>query len=617
MILQALHELNDAEGLTGDPDFESVQIAWLVRVGRDGKLLGIEGTHQEPHAPARGRTRRPVPKRFSVPRREARTSGDSAMFFYDKAEYVFGIDPSGQRKADKLAARFALFRDRVRRCVRETADEGATAILTSLDDIAAGRETLSLPDDCAANDLFAFVYGPDVDMLVTDRPSVREHWKALRSAPPSQGAGETTCLVSGKRCVPVDKHPPLKRVPGGTPSGIALVSFNSSAFESYGWRRNDNAPISREAAEACGTALQRLLDASPQDPEGRALPRRNLQIAGDSVICYWAPASPSEEFLTCIGPLLLGDPERVKELFRSIWRGTPPAIDDPSAFYALALSGAQGRAIVRDWFECTVADVAANLAAHFTDLDIVRNTPKPRDRDLPPQIPVRSLLRSLAPQGKDDAVPPPLAAAVVRAALRGTTYPTSILQRAVQRTRAEIGQTQWADIERRDARAALIKAVLNRRKRFFPDTHRHDPEVTKDMDPTNTNQGYLLGRLMAVIERMQQLALGDPNATVVDRFFSGASATPRAVFPRLLKNLRHHASKAKDADQTSGTARWLDGQADEILSKLEDFPAYLDLQQQGLFVVGYHHERHWLWMSKETRQQWQKAHDRPEDGHSA
>ncbi len=121
------------------------------------------------------------------------------------------------------------------------------------------------------------------------------------------------------------------------------------------------------------------------------------------------------------------------------------------------------------------------------------------------------------------------------------------------------------------------------------------------MDPNNTAPGYLLGRLMAVIERMQQLALHDLNASVVDRYFSGASASPAAVFPRLLKNLRHHARKAKDEPQTGGTTRWLENQVDEITVHLSSFPSHLNLEQQGLFVLGYHHQRNWLWTKKEDR----------------
>jgi CRISPR-associated protein Csd1 len=227
--------------------------------------------------------------------------------------------------------------------------------------------------------------------------------------------------------------------------------------------------------------------------------------------------------------------------------------------------------------------------------------------DLAPHFPLRVLLEALAPLGKGDEVPTPLIAPLVNAALRGGPYPFSLLQRAVQRMRAEIGQTDWAALQRRDARAALIKGVLNRRRARFP--HSSCKEVTEAMDPTNTNPGYLLGRLMAVIERIQQEALGDINASVIDRFFSGASAAPRSVFLRLLKNARNHVRKGKDTPKSAGTVAWLDKQLDQLADPFDPnqggFPARLSLQDQGLFILGYHHQRHWLWMSKEQRTEWE------------
>jgi CRISPR-associated protein Csd1 len=131
------------------------------------------------------------------------------------------------------------------------------------------------------------------------------------------------------------------------------------------------------------------------------------------------------------------------------------------------------------------------------------------------------------------------------------------------------------------------------------------------MDATNTSPGYVLGRLMAVLERAQQEALGNPNASVVDRFFSGASATPKAVFVRLLKNARHHVRKAKDDPEKGGMVfrleRLIDDLADRFDPKHNGFPSHLDLEQQGLFVLGYHQMRKWLWMTREERAAWEQA----------
>ncbi len=309
--------------------------------------------------------------------------------------------------------------------------------------------------------------------------------------------------------------------------------------------------------------------------------------------------------------------ESVRELYRSLWTGVKIELEDPEAFYALTLSGTQGRLILRDWLETHVADVVEHLAEHFRDLAIVRNTPPPKDRPLAPALAFRVLLRSLAVRGDDKSIPAALAGQLVTAALTGIPYPVSILQRALERARAEIGRTEWLDLERRDARAALIKAVLNRRRRFHQATAPY-PEVTKAMDPNNAQPGYLLGRLMALLSALEQLALGsEVNATVVDRFFSAASATPRVVFIRLLKNFRHHVRKAKDDPRAAGGAVLIERDVDRIVHDLgdraENFPSSLSLEEQGLFILGYHHQRHELFLDKEERTRRRRAQEIPSE----
>jgi CRISPR-associated protein Csd1 len=605
MMLQALYQLAQTENLMADPDYEPKPVAWLVRVDRDGKLLGIEGTHYLP--PQEGKKKpKPIAKKFSVPKQPTGRSGTKAppCFLVDNAKYVFGL-PTKDKGFPEQEGRekSSWFRELIAQCVEATRDEGATAVLALLDEVAEGKQTVTLPERCVSNDLFAFVFAPDIDLLVHQRPKVRDHWKAQREEPPPSETAKVQCLVSGRWFEEVGLFPLIEKVPGGSPSRIGLVSFNKRAFESYGWSGNENAPISRDAAEACATALNRLLDPAyphPAHPE-RTMPKRHLRLTGDTAVCYWGAGKSADDLMGVFGALFDANPEEVAEMYRSIWRGKPPDIADTSAFYALTITGTQGRAIVRDWFESTVAEVARNLAVHFADLDIVRNTPNPKEKDLPPHFPLGLLVESLAIRGKRDEIPDHLASELVRAALAGTPYSFSLLQRALERTRAEIGGSEWADLARRDARAALIKAVLNRRKRFS-NTYSGYTEVQRDMDTNNMSPGYRLGRLMAVMERMQQAALGDKvNASVVDRFFSGASATPGVVFPRLLKNLRHHASKAKDDPKTRSTAHWLDGQLDEILAPLAGFPSYLDIEQQGLFVLGYHHQRKYIWTKREAR----------------
>lgn len=629
MILQALYELAKREGLVDDPDYEPKPVAWLVHVGPGGKLDGITGTHYTPEAVGKKKPK-PVAKSFNVPKFEGRTSGDKAYFMVDKAEYVFGIDPSGKQKPEKCAKRAELFRDWVKRCAEVTQDEGAQAVAEGLDDITSGTQSFELPEDVQANEVFGFVYTPDIDRLVSDRPAVRDYWKRLRAN--QAGAEEPAfCLISGETAAPARLIPQLKRVPGANTSGASLVSYNASAFESYGWDHGENASISQRAAEASMTALTRLLDPAYPSPteQGVSLPKRHIRISADTVVCYWTREAAGDNFADIFGGIVSADPETVGELYRGIFYGRAPRVDDATAFYALLLSGAQGRAVVRDWFESTVAKVADSLASHFADHDLDL---RGKEGEPPRPLPFPALVEALASPAKNrsEGIPAPLAARYIRAALdERLLYPAGALQRALQRYRLEVGGAdQGLDAARarrwNNARAAIIKAVLNRYHRKHPQPNWK--EIEPAMDPNNDDAGYVLGRLIALLERLQSEALGGINAGLVDRYFSGASAAPRSVFPRLMKNARNHAKKL--SDNKRGLAfrleRLLDAHAGPFdarevrdsdtrltaarLYTSSNFPMHLSLDQQGLFVLGYHQMRRWLWMNKEERAVWEAEH---------
>ncbi len=473
MILQALHKLAEREGLLANPDYEPKEVAWIVRIDEVGKFLGFIGTHFETILPGRKKPK-VVAKKIMVPIQPLGRSGTKApaCFMVDNAKYVFGLPTKDKEFSETEGLeKSGSFLDLVRLCASETEDKATLAIISFLESVRSGKENIKLPEDCKSNDLFAFAVAPDFDCLVHERSAIQTYWKKLRSMF-GGGTIETpsrTCLVSGNEVADSGLFKLIKKVPGGSSSGVALVSFNKAAFESYGWKGNDNAPISREASEACAATLNRLLDDQYPDPKNpdQTMPVRNLRLSTDTVVCFWSEKS-GDEFCSVFGGLLEANPEMVKAIYQSVWRGRVPDIEDLSAFYALTLTGTQGRAIVRGWFESTVKDVAQNIARHFADLDIVRNTPKPKERDLPPQMPLSLLVKALAPEGDSKKIPAPFIAEIITAALKGTQYPLSILQRSLERTRAEIGNDSWIDLERRDARAAMIKGCTQPSQTVFP-----------------------------------------------------------------------------------------------------------------------------------------------------
>lgn len=640
MILQALYALAQREQLMDDPDYEVKPVAWLITVGDGGQFGGLLST-RTPEALPEGSKKKPkmLAKPMLVPREASRTSGDCALFLVDKSEYLFGVAPGIERAPEKLANRTALYRARVAECLAATDDTGVRAIHDFLAQVVAGKITVALPAECAGNDLFAFIYAPDIDVPVHLGERVRTYWQEQRAQVLGEPAALTTCLVTGRPCIPVDTVPLLKKVPGGSTSGVALISFNANAFESYGLSGAANAPLSREAAEATMTALNRLIHPAfpdPRDPN-RTLARRHTKLSADTLACYWTREAVGDPMLNVLGAALAGDSEALvaaaddmRVMFDSLWKGTRVVVPTPSAFYSLVLTGGQGRATLRDWLECTTQNVVDHLADYYAGLAMVRRNAPGKGKPYPRSYPLGELLEAIADpeRNRQEGVPGHLAAALYHAAVMGGALPQAILQRAVARYRVEVGYEQrdgldgWNARRWNDARAALIKLALNRFRRQNARTHAYE-EITPAMNPHNRQPGYLLGQLLAVLERLQAEALGDVNATLVDRYFSGASAAPASVFFTLLKNARHHARKAKDDAARYGAVLRLEQLIDQLTDQFlipntangdplsqasaNGFPRSLNLDEQGLFVLGYHQMRKWLWMMREERQEWEAA----------
>lgn len=602
MILAELLSLAEREELV-DPGFQIRDVAFLVQLDGRGRFKGLLDLREE-RPSGKGRTRKSS-KPMRVPAQPGRSGTKAPAFLLvDNAKYVFGRvigSSAGWRSGARQAA--DSFRQRVEECAAATGDAGVSAVLQFLKLVAAGEFTEELPENCASNDQFAFALLNDRDLPVHERPAVvtfvRSRSLGAAGAPGGEGG---QCLVTGQSASAAGLFPLIENVPGGTPARLGLVSFNNSAFASHGWDANENAVISFDASLKCATALNRLLDPSPPKP-GHAdqhLPRRNVRVSDDTVVCYWAEGRAGDALADSVFEMFDPiDPGQVSDLVHSIWRGREVRVGAAGAFYVLVLSGSVGRVIVRDWMVTGVQELLDHLHAYFEDLRVVAIRSPTAGSVLRDAMPLRTLVNSLSGMGQNDKAPPGLAARLIRAAMAGGPFPLAILQRAVERTRAEIPSLNdkdkgWRARERHDARVALIKAVLRRNT-----SHR---ELRAHMDPMNHEPGYLLGRLMAVLERLQQAALGDVNAGIVDRYFAAASASPRVVFVRLLKNARHHARKALDDPAKAGLARWLERTTDEIAAPFDPghngFPAYLSLEQQGLFVLGYHQQRHALWQPR-------------------
>jgi CRISPR-associated protein Csd1 len=352
-----------------------------------------------------------------------------------------------------------------------------------------------------------------------------------------------------------------------------LVSFNSDAFESFGLSRNDNAPVCRECADAYTTALNRCLDPNYVDQAGNVLSRRSVRLCPDTAAVYW---SEKDAPVVDLFSSLLDAPteEAVRGLFVAPHEGREPALIEDARFYCLLISGGQGRATLRGLHTQTLGAAERNVRGYFRILDIGQNAP----------FPLWVLLRSLALQGKSDNLSPSLAGDFFLAIVFGRPFPRTLLSTAVARCRAERKVSPQ--------RAALLRACLIRNYRM---------EVSVSLDKENMEPGYRLGRLLAVLERLQAEAQNNPNKTIVDRYYGAASTRPATVFPSLIKLAQHHAGKLRVTKPQS--AVYHQKRLGEVLDGIATFPATLRLDEQGLFALGYYQQRQEFFRPKETETQ--------------
>ncbi|MBC8555849.1 MAG: type I-C CRISPR-associated protein Cas8c/Csd1, partial [Candidatus Brocadiales bacterium] len=273
------------------------------------------------------------------------------------------------------------------------------------------------------------------------------------------------------------------------------------------------------------------------------------------------------------------DNAAIKALFKAPEAGANPVIDDNIKFYVLGLSPNAARIAIRFWYAETVADVERNIRQHFEDIEIVRPPNQPK------YLSLFRLLVSTALQGKSDNIQPNLTGDFMKAILASTPYPATLLSSAIRRIKAEREVTYQ--------RVSLIKAILVRNTRFYKTNQKE--EVGMSLDTSNTNTGYRLGRLFAVLEKVQEEASPGINATIRDRFYGSASSVPVTVFPHLMKLKNHHIAKFEN----KGRAVNLEKIIGEIVNDITDFPGHLSLDDQGRFAIGYYHQRQEFFKKKD------------------
>lgn len=561
MILPALNDYyqrlsDDPAAGVPLPGYSQQKIHFALVIDANGKLV------QSPVDLRSREGRRLTPAELIVPEAVKRTVGVAANFLWDNTGYVLGADNKGNPERARQC--FDAFKELQHVIGDGLDDEGMNALLRFLDSWnPADAEDLPFWEEIAGQNVVFQLDGER--RYLHDRPKIRAAWRFY--AVNGSAAATAPCLVTGQVEPVARLHPSIKGVRGAQSSGAALVSFNLSAFESYGKKQNFNAPVSEDAAFAYTTALNHLL----------RFDSRQKVVAGDTTFVFWAERdSPMEHFLGNVfgEPVATdndpGDAKAVRDFLEAMRDGKKlPGIDPETKFHILGLSPNAARLAVRFWLVSSTAEITQNVGQHFRDLAIERRFDT--DPKYPPSL--WRLLRETALQGKSENIQPLLGGGVARAILTGAPYPQSLLAAVINRVRADRNINYL--------RAALIKACLVRRYRI---TQQNPMEVKMALNKESTDVAYRLGRLFAALEKAQRDALPGINTTIRDRYYGSASATPKTVFPQLIRLAQHHIQKAE-------YGRVSDKNIEDILQEVAEFPAHLSLDQQGRFALGYYQQR--------------------------
>jgi len=617
MIIQSLCHHYDV--LEGDENvnipklgYSSAKVSFALVISPDGVLPHIVDLRSD--------DKKPKPKDMDVPIQKSRSSGVFPYFVCENAKYVFGVEKIKKSEFDKkfsLSSKnitddykileendkeITLVHQRSRECF-EAFKTLHHNILDGLNDQEVRKFLIFLdgwnPEDFLENPKIR-EYKDDLlaggncvfeckGKFLHEKSAVRNAWETYSQ----NEAGNTfdQCLVNGK-VEPVAKiHQKIKGVVGAQSAGASIVSFNNDAFCSYGKEQSFNSPISESAMFKYTTALNYLLSS----------PSNRIRIA-DTTVVFWAETN--EKSCEDLVKFFFDPPEpennkekiegsRVQDITRIKQIGDilnkvrigkkvnqeDIGTDSETNFYILGLSPNNARLAVRFWYVDSIGNFIERMARHHLDMEVIRDDYGPR------YVSVYRLLNETVSQSSDKkTVSPLLGGLILRSILTDTGYPISLYSAILSRVKVD-GSINFV-------RAGFIKAYLLRLIRAGLSNLNQDL-ITMSLNEESSSVPYRLGRLFAALEKAQNDTNREMKSTINSKYFSSASSTPAVVFPVLLKLAQHHIAKSEWGFRSNQLI-------EQVLEGVDEFPAYLNLEDQGMFMLGYYHQRKAFFTKKEV-----------------
>ena len=585
MILQSLLKYYEAlaeKGMISKPGWVKQKVSYALEINPKGELTAYYPLLVEVE---RGKKKMMVPREMEVPAGFVRSSGITSNFLCDNAKYMLGVDI---KKPQRGPLCFLAAKER-HQSILGAVDSPAAKAICSFFDTFDPRYAQSTP--CLADAPDDFWESANLVWMVDgafahECPQIRQAWDHFYSdssdSSDSAASGEESvpvamrCLLTGDTVEPLKTHTPIKGIPGAQSTGAALISFNAPAFCSYDREQNLNAPIGKYGAFAYTTALNHLIS-----------DKSHNKLFGDTLLLYWADDAESAyqnlfEEIFDPNPDSMTDRE-LNDLMGKIvsgrtfdWQDIP--LNPSNHFNILGISPNAARLSVRFFYQDSFGNIVRHLKEHYDRLAIV-----PDARKLPEMLPLwRILKETVNPKGQDKSASPQLAGDMLRAILTGGRYPATVYQQIRLRIRA--------DREINHERAAMIKAYLLKNMC----TAQNKEALTMDLNESTTYQPYVLGRLFAVLEKIQEQASG--VTTIKDKYFTSAGSTPSAVFPLIVDLAQKHLRK-----MDGGKKVYFEKLLQSLLCMVSaSYPSHHTLSDQGVFQLGYYHQKQKFYQSKTT-----------------
>lgn len=567
-MLHALREYGAKLG--GEPGFKSREVRWCIQLSEEGKLLNIVPLGD-------GKSGAMLERCADM---HSMNSGGKAHFLVESAQTI-----ALHFKSDEEHKKVVSGTDRHRFFVEMlTQASGEIPVLSHPAKLLADAGTVEqvrqmmLEKRVKPTDWMTWQVGVHDPRQVEE---VQQWWREWRlrdldgdmPVDAAQPAGHMLCLLSGSPVQPLLTHRPISGLAGvgGLAMGDKLVGYDKSAFQSYGLSQSENAAMGAVPAQQYVDALNHLIK---QQQEAI---RKNPSRRTNALMVYWFKEHipPEEDPFSMLYGMETEEQQVVsalaqaRKLLDAIRSGERSMLGD-NHYYALTLSGASGRVMVRDWMEGQFAQLVANVEAWFADLAIVHREGGDRLAPDPKFLAVGgALVRDL----KD--LPPAATSVLWRAAVAELPIPQPLMAQALDRFRSALVKDETFS----HARMGLLKAYFVRK----PLGKGH---MKPYLNPDHPDPAYHCGRLLAILAKLQYAALGDVGAGVVQRFYPAASTAPGLTLGRLVGNSRNHLGKLD-----GGLSYWYEQQIADVMGRLGDkFPRTLDLEGQGLFALGYYQQ---------------------------